>query len=81
MDEKLTIQIEYCVPWNYLFRAAWTAEELLHDYGDKIQSLTLVPSGGGRFEVTVNDRLIYSKAREGRFPDLNELKQQLHRFM
>jgi selT/selW/selH-like putative selenoprotein len=43
--------------------------------------LTLVPSGGGRFEVTVNDHLIYSKALEGRFPDLNELKQQLHRFM
>ena len=55
--------------------------ELLHEYSDKIQSLTLVPSSGGRFEVTVNDRLIYSKASEGRFPELNELKQQLHEFM
>jgi len=55
--------------------------ELLHEYSDKIQSLALVPSGGGRFEVTVNGRLIYSKASEGRFPELNELKQQLHEFM
>ena len=40
-----------------------------------------MPSSGGRFEVTVNGRLIYSKAREGRFPELSELKQQLHEFM
>ncbi len=55
--------------------------ELLHEYSDKIQSLTLVPSSGGRFEVTVDGRLVYSKASEGRFPELSELKQLLHQFM
>jgi predicted Rdx family selenoprotein len=31
--------------------------------------------------VTVNGRLIFSKAREGRFPDLQELKEKLHQLM
>ena len=57
------------------------AEELLHGYGDSIESLTLIPSGGGRFEVTVNGRLIFSKAREGRFPDLQEIQKELHQLM
>jgi selenoprotein W-related protein len=57
------------------------AEELLHGYSDSIQSLTLVPGGGGRFEVTVNGRLIFSKAQEGRFPDLKEVLEKLHQLM
>jgi len=57
------------------------AEELLHAYSDWIQTLSLVPSGRGRFEVTVNGRLIFSKASEVRFPELNELTQKLHALM
>jgi len=34
-----------------------------------ISSLTLVPMGGGVFEVTVNDEKIYSKKQTGQFPD------------
>jgi selenoprotein W-related protein len=34
-----------------------------------IAALTLVPEGGGVFEVTVNDALIYSKKATGQFPD------------
>ncbi|OQA43914.1 MAG: Rdx family protein [Chloroflexi bacterium ADurb.Bin325] len=30
-----------------------------------IETLTLIPSSGGRFEVTLNDELIYSKAATG----------------
>ncbi len=35
----------------------------------KIKGLTLVPAGGGCFEVTVGDELIYSKLKTGVFPD------------
>ena len=35
----------------------------------KIQNLTLVPAGGGCFEVTVDGELIYSKLKTGEFPD------------
>jgi selenoprotein W-related protein len=34
----------------------------------------LVKSGGGVFEVTVDDRLVFSKKALGRFPEPGELK-------
>ena len=34
----------------------------------------LVKSGGGVFEVTVDDRLVFSKKSLGRFPEQGELK-------
>ena len=34
----------------------------------------LVKSGGGVFEVTVDDRLVFSKKALGRFPESGELK-------
>ena len=37
------------------------AEELLKNYEHLIETLTLVPSDGGKFEVTVNGQLLYSK--------------------
>ena len=36
-------------------------------------SVTLMPSAGGRFEVSLNDTLLFSKLAEGRFPALQEL--------
>lgn len=42
------------------------AGEVLEQFGHLIESLTLVPSDGGRFEVRVNDRLVYSKLQTGR---------------
>jgi selenoprotein W-related protein len=34
-----------------------------------VSSLTLVPMGGGVFEVTVDGKKIYSKKETGEFPD------------
>ncbi len=31
--------------------------------------MTLVPAGGGCFELTVDGELIYSKLQTGKFPD------------
>jgi selenoprotein W-related protein len=36
-------------------------EELLKNYEHVIESIALVPSDGGRFEVTANGQLLYSK--------------------
>jgi selenoprotein W-related protein len=36
-------------------------EELLKNYEHLIEIITLVPSDGGKFEVTVNGQLLYSK--------------------
>jgi selenoprotein W-related protein len=37
------------------------AEELLKHYEHVVEALTLVPSDSGKFEVTVNGQLLYSK--------------------
>ncbi len=35
----------------------------------EVKGLTLVPSSGGVFEVTVNGKKIHSKKQSGQFPD------------
>jgi selenoprotein W-related protein len=51
------------------------AEQLLGHYGKDISGLTLVPGSGGRFEVSVEGKLVFSKLKEGRFPEFAELKR------
>jgi len=58
-------------------KAVSLAEALLEEYKTKISGLTIVPSGGGRFEVTVDGNLIYSKLATGRFPEVNEIKKAI----
>ncbi|RLS47878.1 MAG: SelT/SelW/SelH family protein [Planctomycetota bacterium] len=43
--------------------------KLLSALKKKISSLELQPSDGGCFELTVNGKLVYSKLKEGKFPD------------
>jgi len=45
------------------------AAKLLNTYKQRIKNLTLIPSGGGCFELTVDGQLLYSKLKEGKFPD------------
>jgi selenoprotein W-related protein len=49
------------------------ANELLGSMEAEIETLTLLPSGGGLFEVTVNDQLIYSKLQTGRHAEAGEV--------
>lgn len=41
-------------------------DELLKNYEHLIEAITLVPSDGGKFEVTVNGQLLYSKLQTHR---------------
>jgi len=41
----------------------------LTTYKQQIRDLTLIPSGGGCFELSVNGDLIYSKLKTREFPD------------
>jgi selenoprotein W-related protein len=49
------------------------AEELLSRFEPKIKNLALIPSGGGRFEILVDDTLVYSKLQTGRHPNPGEV--------
>ncbi len=39
--------------------------------------LVILPSKGGRFEVTVDGELIFSKLAEGRFPQHEEILDRI----
>lgn len=51
--------------------------ELVQTYEDRIQSISLVPSDEGRFEVTVGGKLIYSKLGTGRHAEPGEIARLL----
>lgn len=48
-------------------------ELLLDRFEDYIDEIALKPSDGGRFEVTVDGDLVFSKHATGRFPEEDEL--------
>jgi selenoprotein W-related protein len=52
-------------------------EKLLTQFKDRITGLNLVPSAGGKFEVSVDGELIYSKLETGNFPEYKEIVSQL----
>jgi selT/selW/selH-like putative selenoprotein len=47
--------------------------ELLRSYEFKVESIELIPSDGGKFEVKVGDQLVYSKLETGQHIDPTEL--------
>jgi selenoprotein W-related protein len=48
-------------------------DELLKHYEHLIEEVKLIPSDGGRFEVTVNGQLLYSKLATHRHPEPGEI--------
>lgn len=46
---------------------------MLKEFEEDIESITLVPSEGGRYEFSVNDRLIYSKLETHRHAEPGEV--------
>jgi selenoprotein W-related protein len=71
------VAITYCMQCRWLLRAAWMAQELLSSFEDELAEVALRPSRGGVFDVTVDDQIVWSRAAEGRFPDIKELKQRV----
>ena len=69
------VEIEYCTQCRWLLRAAWMAQELLTTFQNEIGELALLPGTGGVFEVRIDAETVWSRAAEGRFPDMKELKQ------
>lgn len=67
------LTIEYCSPCNYLPRALWHAQELLTCLATTVSALRLVPADKGRYTVTLGARELFSKQKEGRFPEASEL--------
>jgi selenoprotein W-related protein len=54
-------------------RAVGLADELLRGWAPIIQVVELLPSSKGRFEVTLDGQLIFSKANLGRHAQPGEI--------
>jgi selenoprotein W-related protein len=54
------------------------ADHLVRKFKQRISELALLPSEGGRFEIKVDDQLIYSKLSTGRFPDNGEIERAVN---
>ena len=52
-------------------------EEVLHDFKNTIAGVRVVPSSGGRFEVTADGEALFSKEVSGRFPEAGEVSTAL----
>ena len=57
------------------------ANDLLKNFEPEIESLTLVPSDGGRYEITVNDQSVYSKLQTGRHAEPGEVVDLVKKFI
>lgn len=52
-------------------------DRLLREFKQDIESFTLIPAGGGRFEVTIDGELAFSKLKESRFPEYDEIQPEV----
>ena len=57
------------------------ANDLLKQFEPEIENLTLVPSDGGRFEIQLNDTLVYSKLQTGRHAEPGEVLSLVEKSM
>jgi len=46
-------------------------------FQDTVASLELIPGTGGAYEVSLDDRLIFSKKQTGRYPETAELGDKI----
>jgi len=71
------VEIAYCTQCRWLLRAAWYAQELLSTFEKDLGEVALQPSEGGFFQVTIDEKVIWNRKEEGRFPEAKELKQRV----
>lgn len=56
-------------------------EELVKTYEHVIETIALVPSDGGKFEVTANGELLYSKLQTARHAEPGEVLEMVRKMV
>ncbi len=73
---KPIITIEYCPQCGWMLRAAYMAQELLTTFTSDIHAVSLQPATlAGTYIISIDGELLFDRRREGRFPEVKELKQ------
>lgn len=75
--DKAIIDIYYCRQCNWMLRSTWLSQELLHTFSEEIDTISLHPDTGGRFEILCNGQQIWERKKDGGFPEAKVLKQRV----
>ena len=71
------IALEYCTSCGFLPGALQLAEYILAEHKQNITQCILVPSDGGRFEVIIDGKLVFSRLKEGQSPTEKDIQRLL----
>ncbi|KAK6361250.1 hypothetical protein TWF730_004992 [Orbilia blumenaviensis] len=80
------ISIQFCIQCKWNLRAAYYAQELLQTFSTSLGEVSLRPSTGGVFIVTLEtlseqstleSHVIWDRKRDGGFPETKELKKKV----
>jgi selenoprotein W-related protein len=53
------------------------SEAIMDAFGERFGAIKLIPADGGRFEISLDGELIYSKLKTGDFPENKEILEQI----
>lgn len=75
-----TVRIKYCQPCGYMPRAFELAKDILDAHGmayNKKLSVSMEPGDHGIFDVMIDEKVVFSKEKEGRWPEDGEIAGML----
>jgi selenoprotein W-related protein len=76
-EKRPRVEIAYCSQCRFILRAGWLAQELLMTFATDLGEVALIPGEGGIFEIRLDGEVLFSRKREGRFPEAKEVKQKV----
>ena len=70
----MNIYIEFCIKWNYDPEFERVSNIIKKISPEAIIVSNTTPPRSGAFEISIDQDLIFSKFKENRFPEKNEIK-------
>jgi selenoprotein W-related protein len=55
--------------------------DLLKEFEPEIEKIVLIPSEGGRYEIQVNETLLFSKQKSGRHARSGEIVELVQKYL
>lgn len=77
-----SVRIKYCQPCGYMPKAFELAKNILDAHGmsyNKNLSVSMEPGDHGIFDIFIDDEIVFSKEKEGRWPENSEIVDRLKR--
>ena len=70
----MNINIEFCIKWNYGPEFDRVSKEIKKLFPNATIEGNKNPPRTGSFEITLNNKLVYSKFKTNNFPSKNDLE-------